>query len=61
MLKKTLTYKKNNKNCLYEVGFTDRFRFRKCGEMAEWFNAAVLKTVEGNSLPEFESLSLRQS
>lgn len=28
--------------------------------MAEWFNAAVLKTVEGNSLPEFESLSLRQ-
>ena len=27
--------------------------------MAEWFNAAVLKTVEGNSLPGFESLSLR--
>ena len=30
------------------------------GEMAEWFKAAVLKTVEGNSLPGFESLSLRQ-
>ncbi len=30
------------------------------GEMAEWSNAAVLKTVEGNSLPGFESLSLRQ-
>jgi hypothetical protein len=30
------------------------------GEMAEWFKAAVLKTVEGNPLPGFESLSLRQ-
>ncbi len=29
------------------------------GEMAEWLKAAVLKTVEGNPLPGFESLSLR--
>ena len=29
------------------------------GEMAEWSKAAVLKTVEGNPLPGFESLSLR--
>jgi hypothetical protein len=29
--------------------------------MAEWFKAAVLKTVEGREvLREFESLSLRQ-
>ena len=28
--------------------------------MAEWLNAAVLKTVEGQLLPGFESLSLRQ-
>ena len=28
--------------------------------MAERSKAAVLKTVEGNSLPGFESLSLRQ-
>ena len=31
------------------------------GEVAERFKAAVLKTVEGNSLPGFESLPLRQS
>jgi hypothetical protein len=30
------------------------------GEMAEWSIAAVLKTVEVNSLRGFESLSLRQ-
>jgi hypothetical protein len=31
------------------------------GGMAEWFKAAVLKTVEGRKvLREFESLSLRQ-
>ena len=29
------------------------------GEMAEWSNAAVLKTVEANYLQGFESLSLR--
>ena len=30
------------------------------GEMAERSNAAVLKTVEGSALREFESHSLRQ-
>ena len=30
------------------------------GELAEWSNAAVLKTVEVNSLLGFESLTLRQ-
>jgi hypothetical protein len=30
------------------------------GEVAERFKAAVLKTVEGNPLPGFESLPLRQ-
>ena len=35
-------------------------RFLRDGEMAEWLKAAVLKTVKGNSLPGFESLSLRQ-
>ena len=29
------------------------------GEMAEWSNAAVLKTVEGHTSGGFESLSLR--
>ena len=29
------------------------------GELAEWSNAAVLKTVEVNSLLGFESLTLR--
>ena len=33
----------------------------KIGEMAERSKAAVLKTVEGNPLPGFESLSLRQN
>ena len=28
------------------------------GEMAEWSNAAVLKTVEGHTSGGFESLSL---
>ena len=31
------------------------------GELAEWSNAAVLKTVEVNSLLGFESLTLRQT
>ena len=37
-------------------GLPSKFTF---GEMAEWSNAAVLKTVEANYLQGFESLSLR--
>lgn len=35
------------------------FAYNIHGEMAEWLKVAVLKTVQGNTLPGFESLSLR--
>ena len=41
-------------------GFSTRHKIQN-GEVAEWSKAAVLKTVEGNSLPGFESLSLRHT
>ncbi len=49
-----LGYRRNYGRAIVSVQIMD-------GEMAEWSNAAVLKTVEGNPLPGFESLSLRQN